>query len=52
MKQPINAVPKYKVGDLVYYRSEVPLDAFGNKQNTSNFRMGDYRWNIWDARQD
>jgi hypothetical protein len=24
--------------------AEKPLDALGRKQNTQNFRMGDYRW--------
>jgi hypothetical protein len=37
--------PKFKIGDSVYYKSEVPLDALGNKQNTKQFRQGDYRWN-------
>lgn len=36
--------PKYKVGDIVYRRLEVPNNALGNKQNTKNFREGDYRW--------
>ena len=36
--------PKYKVDDVVYRKSEKPLDALGNKQPTQNFRMGDYRW--------
>jgi hypothetical protein len=42
---------KFKEGDLVYYRSEVPLDALGNKQPTKNFRVGDYRYAIHDARK-
>ncbi len=37
--------PKFKVGDNVYYKSEVPLNALGNKQNTKQFRVGDYRYN-------
>jgi hypothetical protein len=37
--------PKYKVGDLVYHISEVPLDALKEKQPTKQFRVGDYRWN-------
>jgi len=36
--------PKYKIHDVVYRMSEKPLDALGRKQNTQNFRMGDYRW--------
>ena len=38
--------PKYKVGDIVYHISEVPRDALNNKQNTKNFRVGDYRWDL------
>ena len=38
--------PKYKIHDVVYRMSEKPLDALGRKQNTQNFRMGDYRWDI------
>lgn len=36
--------PKYKVDDVIYRKSEKPLDALGNKQPTQNFRVGDYRW--------
>jgi hypothetical protein len=36
--------PKYKVGDVVYYKLDAPLNALGHKQSTSNFRMGDYRF--------
>jgi hypothetical protein len=36
---------KYKVGDLVYHILEQPENALGQKQPTTNFRMGDYRWN-------
>ena len=38
--------PKFKINDLVYYKSEVPLDALGNKQPTKNFRVGDRRYNL------
>ena len=38
--------PKFKVDDIVYRMSEKPLDALGRKQNTQNFRMGDYRWDM------
>ena len=43
--------PKYKVGDLVLYRSDVPLDASGNKQPTTKFRVGDYRYNVFNPRK-
>jgi hypothetical protein len=38
--------PKFKVDDIVYRMSEKPLDALGRKQNTQNFRMGDYRYDM------
>jgi hypothetical protein len=36
--------PKYKVNDLVYYKLQEPENALLQKQNTTNFRMGDFRW--------
>ncbi len=51
MTPPTDAVPKFKVGDLVYYKSERPLNALGNFQNTNTFRMGDYRYNIKEPRK-
>ena len=41
---PDMTIAKYKVGDLVIRRSELPLSALGHKQPTANFREGDYRW--------
>jgi len=41
---PNNVKPKYKVGDVVYYTLDYPEDALGNKQDTKDFRVGDYRW--------
>lgn len=35
---------KFNVGDLVFYKSEIPLNALGKKQTTKNFRVGDYRY--------
>lgn len=35
--------PKFKVGDIVYEKLETPEDALGHKQNTNNFRVGDYK---------
>lgn len=37
---------KFKINDMVYFKSEVPLDALGNKQPTKNFRVGDRRYNL------
>lgn len=48
---PTEAKPKFKVGDMVYYKSEVPRNAFGEIQPTKNFREGDYRWNINDIKK-
>jgi hypothetical protein len=36
--------PKYKVGDRVYVKLEVPYNVLGHKENTTNFRIGDVRW--------
>jgi len=36
--------PKYKVGDLVYYKLDWPESQLGIKQPTPNFRMGDVRY--------
>ena len=36
--------PKFKVGDIVYRQSDVPLNALGKQQPTKVFRMGDYRY--------
>ncbi len=36
--------PKYKVGDIVYRLSDVPLNALGHEQDTSKWRVGDYRF--------
>ena len=43
-------MPKYKVGDVVFYKSERPRNALGEIQPTNNFRQGDYRYNIKDAK--
>lgn len=40
----LKATPKFKVGDIVYLKLEVPENALGKKQKTSNFRVGDYRY--------
>jgi len=34
--------PKFKEGEMVYYKLEYPRNALGKKQNTANFRVGDY----------
>lgn len=37
---------KYNVGDKVFRKLEKPKDALGNNQPTSNFRVGDFRWEL------
>jgi hypothetical protein len=39
------AEPKYKVGDLVHYKLDYPLNALNEKQS-NNFRIGDYRYSL------
>jgi hypothetical protein len=41
-----NFRPKYKIGDLVYRKLEVPVDKFGNKLHGSKFRVGDNRFEL------
>jgi len=36
--------PKLKIGQVVHYKLDTPENALGNKQPTSNFRTGDYRY--------
>ena len=35
---------KYNVGDVIYEKLDTPENALGHKQNTKNFRVGDYRY--------
>ena len=37
---------KFQVGDIVLRMVETPFSALGKKQNTNNFRMGDFRWDV------
>lgn len=43
--------PKYKVGDLVVRKLERPKNALGHHQTTTNFRMGDYRFDVKNPRK-
>ena len=47
---PTEAMPKYKVGDIVFVKSDRPLNALGQFQPTNNFREGDFYFNIKDPR--
>lgn len=46
MTPPIDKNPKYKIGDIVFVRSERPMSALGEIQPTNSFRKGDYRFDI------
>lgn len=37
-------IPKFKVGQMVHYKLDVPYNALGHKQPTYQFRAGDYRY--------
>lgn len=43
--------PKYKIGDLVYRRLEVPLNRFGDKYHNTKFRSGDNRFETNEPRK-
>jgi hypothetical protein len=38
--------PKFNIGDLVYAKLERPKNALGHSQNTTNFRKGDFRFDV------
>ena len=37
--------PKFKIGDMVYYKLETPMNALNNRVNDTKFRQGDFRYN-------
>jgi hypothetical protein len=37
-------LPKFQIGDLVHEKLDRPNNALGNRQNTEQFREGDYRY--------
>lgn len=41
-KEYVEIKPKFKIGDMVHRKLEIPYNALGHKQNTLNFRVGDY----------
>ncbi len=51
MTPPTDNKPKFKVNDIVYFKSERPRNAFGEIQPTNNFRAGDYRFDITNPRK-
>lgn len=36
--------PRFKIGQMVHYKLDVPYNALGHKQPTNTFRVGDYRY--------
>lgn len=48
---PTDKIPKYNVGDVVIHILERPKNALGHYQNTTAFRMGDYRWNYKEPKR-
>lgn len=46
-----DAIPKFKIGDIVVRKLERPHDALGNKQNTTQFRVGDVRFDVKNPRK-
>jgi hypothetical protein len=37
--------PKFKVGNIVHHKLEIPKNALNNEQPTTNFRVGDMKYN-------
>ena len=48
---PTDAKPKFKINDIVFFKSEKPRNALGQVQPTNNFRMGDYRFDITNPKK-
>ena len=42
--------PKYKIGDLVYYKLDAPLNHLGHREG-GKFRQGDLRYNKFEPRK-
>jgi len=48
---PTDAKPKFKINDIVYFKSEKPRNALGQVQPTNNFRVGDFRYDITNPKK-
>jgi hypothetical protein len=44
-------IPKFKIGDIVYYRLEIPVDKTGIKLHDARFRQGDIRFDLLHPRK-
>ena len=42
---------KYKVGDLVYRKLDIPKNSLNNYESIQNFRTGDYRYDIEEPKK-
>jgi transposase InsO family protein len=51
MTPPTDAKPKFKINDVVFFKSEKPRNALGQVQPTNTFRMGDYRFDITNPKK-
>jgi hypothetical protein len=51
MVPPTDAKPKFKVNDIVFFKSERPRNALGQVQPTNNFLVGDFRYDITNPRK-
>jgi hypothetical protein len=41
-----NVKPKFKKGEYVYVKLDIPKSALNKEQSTHNFRVGDIRWDL------
>ena len=48
---PTDAKPKFKINDVVFFKSEKPRNALGQVQPTNNFREGDFRYDITNPKK-
>jgi hypothetical protein len=51
MIPPTDAKPKFKINDVVFFKSEKPRNALGQVQPTNNFREGDFRFDITNPKK-
>ena len=51
MLPPTDNKPKFKINDVVFFKSEKPRNALGQVQPTNNFREADYRFDITNPKK-
>ena len=47
----MDSLPKFKIGDIVYHRLEIPVDKTGTKLQDGRFRQGDTRFDLLHPRK-